>query len=175
MRKACLLLTVFGLFLFAAQPPFVSEERALAAGEALMKALGPRLKAAMQESGPVGAIEVCSVEAMPITVRIREEQGLSLTRITDKPRNPANRAGAEETALLKKMRADLAGGGLEKAYALDEAWYLPLTIQPLCLSCHGEHLLPEVVGALDERYPEDRARGYALGELRGAIRVRATD
>lgn len=175
MQRISLLLVGLGVALFAAQAPEVSAERAQAAGDALAKALGGRLMAAMQASGPNGAIEVCSLEALAITTQIREEQGLSIARITDRPRNPANRATAAEEALLAKMRTDLAGNGLEKRYALGDAWYLPLTIQPLCLSCHGENLLPDVVDALNQRYPEDEARHYALGELRGAIRIRNAD
>lgn len=38
-----------------------------------------------------------------------------------------------------------------------------------CLLCHGEVLPQEVITALDEAYPEDQARGFPLGDIRGAF------
>jgi hypothetical protein len=45
------------------------------------------------------------------------------------------------------------------------------TADATTLACHGpeEALQPEVRAALDQRYPEDRATGYAAGDLRGAF------
>ncbi len=49
----------------------------------------------------------------------------------------------------------------------------PLRIAPLCLFCHGaeEQIDPLVRSKLRERYPEDRATGYALEQLRGHVWV----
>ena len=151
--------------------PGITDEEALTAGRALTAGLGSRLKAALTESGPVSAIEVCSLEAMPLTAEVSAKQGLTITRITDRPRNPINRATDEEAALLTRMREDLASGKLEKAYSLGEVRYLPLTIQPVCLTCHGQVLHPDVTAALEKRYPDDEATGYALDALRGAVRL----
>jgi hypothetical protein len=41
----------------------------------------------------------------------------------------------------------------------------------VCLACHGASLAPEVAAAIDERYPEDEARGFAPGDLRGAFTI----
>ena len=40
-----------------------------------------------------------------------------------------------------------------------------------CLLCHGAEIAPEVQAKLDEHYPEDKATGYSLGDVRGAIVV----
>ena len=37
-----------------------------------------------------------------------------------------------------------------------------------CLACHGKTLKPELAALLEQRYPQDQARGYELGALRGA-------
>lgn len=42
-------------------------------------------------------------------------------------------------------------------------------LQPMCLTCHGADLAPDVQAAIAERYPDDRATGYRTGELRGVI------
>ena len=39
----------------------------------------------------------------------------------------------------------------------------------VCLACHGSTITPEVAAALDQAYPGDPARGYALGDVRGAF------
>jgi hypothetical protein len=39
----------------------------------------------------------------------------------------------------------------------------------VCLACHGTEITPEVKVALDEQYPGDQARGYSLGDIRGAF------
>jgi len=149
----------------------LTDEEALAMGRALVEGLGGRLKAALTEAGPAHAVEVCSLEAVPLTESISREQGVTISRITDRPRNPENRATPEEAALLARMRSDLSTGELAAVYDLADARYLPLRIAPLCLTCHGENLVPEVTTALADRYPEDEAIGYRSEELRGAIRI----
>ena len=49
------------------------------------------------------------------------------------------------------------------------AYAEPLVIQPVCLTCHGAEVGPEIKAAIAERYPQDQATGYKLGELRGVI------
>ena len=41
-----------------------------------------------------------------------------------------------------------------------------------CLGCHGKEIKPELTAVIDRRYPQDKARGFALGELRGAFTLR---
>lgn len=43
----------------------------------------------------------------------------------------------------------------------------PIETRPLCLACHGSELDPEVAARLDALYPQDEARGFEVGELRG--------
>ena len=40
-----------------------------------------------------------------------------------------------------------------------------------CLACHGTQLSEDVRAGLKEMYPDDRATGYNIGEVRGAIVV----
>ena len=41
----------------------------------------------------------------------------------------------------------------------------------VCLACHGERLNPELGQRLDELYPQDKARGFKEGDIRGAFTV----
>jgi len=42
-------------------------------------------------------------------------------------------------------------------------------VEQVCLNCHAAKLKPEVEAALKENYPLDQARGYNLGQIRGAF------
>jgi hypothetical protein len=50
----------------------------------------------------------------------------------------------------------------------------PLVALPLCINCHGpkENISADVKTILAEKYPEDRATGFLVGDLRGAISVK---
>jgi hypothetical protein len=46
----------------------------------------------------------------------------------------------------------------------------PLDKMP-CLKCHGENIDPKITAKLDEIYPHDQARGYTVGQIRGAFTI----
>lgn len=50
----------------------------------------------------------------------------------------------------------------------------PLVIQEFGLGCHGSAITPDVEVALAEKYPTDKATGYAVGDLRGVAWVELT-
>ena len=52
----------------------------------------------------------------------------------------------------------------------------PLVVQPVCIACHGpkENIPAEVKAILEQRYPSDRATGFLVGDVRGAISVKIT-
>ena len=134
-------------------------------------ALGKTLKEKLQSEGPVAAIDYCSEKAMPITAGYAEAHQIEIRRITTKFRNPDGKLLAGEQALLERMEADAEAGDLKPLYRLDEWAYQPLVIEAPCLICHGENLAPPVLEALNARYPKDQARGYALGQVRGAVAI----
>ena len=41
----------------------------------------------------------------------------------------------------------------------------------VCTKCHGVDLQGPVVEKLDELYPNDKARGFSKGDIRGAFTV----
>jgi hypothetical protein len=44
----------------------------------------------------------------------------------------------------------------------------------VCLVCHGENIAPNIQAKLAELYPNDKAIGFNVGELRGAFSVTET-
>jgi hypothetical protein len=146
------------------------------AGE-LKKSLVGALTAAMGQ-GVVEAIEVCHTEAPALTAALARD-GIRVGRTTRKPRNPGNAATGWHGDALGHFEALAASGpaaleGASFARRLPGggiAYAEPLVIGGLCLACHGATLAPEVETVLATRYPDDRATGYAVGELRGIVWV----
>lgn len=147
-------------------------------GAALKKALTD----AMAERGPVGALEVCKVEAVPIAKTISIEEGLIVGRVSLRPRNPANAPDDWERARLAEFEGRKTAG--ETPATLD-AWAIvgdqeghrtfrymkAIPTVGMCLGCHGSDLKPDVAAKVKELYPQDLAVGYAPGDLRGAFTV----
>ena len=139
--------------------------------------LGATLLSALGTDGPVEAIGTCSVEASPIAARLSEQAGASVGRTASRLRNPDNAPDADARAMLAAFERDLAAGATAPPEHFESrpdgsARYMSAIVtQPLCVTCHGSDIAPEVAAAITERYPEDRATGFAVGELRGAFIV----
>jgi len=149
-------------------------ERGEAAAKVLMERLGAQLKGAMESGGPVAAITVCQQVAMPLTASAAaESEGLTIKRTTLKPRNPANAPDEKDRAVLEAMAAQSPPEPTIRWEDGVAHFYRPLMIQEVCLKCHGDPATfpKELTEALASAYPSDAATGYALGDLRGAIRV----
>lgn len=159
------------------------EQRALGLAEpaagALASGLVTRLSAAIEEGGVVGAVDFCSLEALPLTREIEAGlEGLDVKRTTSRPRNPLNAPDSLEAAVLTWLEALESRGEPLPPHVLQadgEAvrFYRPLRAAAMCLQCHGDPVAfaPELRSILAERYPEDRAVGYGEGAVRGVIRI----
>jgi len=161
----------------------VSEEssRAKAAIGTFASALQAELKNAMQQGGPVNAIAVCNTTAMPITAKVSSEQGLMLSRVSLKNRNPANAPNDWQREILESFENRKAAGEELATMAWSEVaevdgkqqfrFMKAIPTGALCLQCHGSNMSPEVSARLTELYPGDKATGYAEGDIRGAFVV----
>jgi len=152
--------------------------------EFFVQVKGEMLKT-MQASGPIDTIEVCSKTAPSIAKSYSEKHGMKVARTTLKPRNPANAPDAWEEKVLQKFEERRAAGeepaemaffeiveeGGEKNFRFMKAIGMPPLDQGPCLKCHGEEIAPEVSAKLNELYPEDKARGYKAGQIRGAFTI----
>jgi len=148
----------------------VALAEANAAADELGGALRTRLLAAMREGGPPLAIDVCTNEASTITATVAEHRGARVGRGSLRMRG-ATQAPAWVAAWLREQGERPAAGVVGFARVEDgHARVLrPIAIDAPCLSCHGDAIAPAVSALLAERYPNDRAIGYPLGDLRGAL------
>ncbi|MGE5199300.1 MAG: DUF3365 domain-containing protein [Rhodospirillaceae bacterium] len=179
MRGAVSIPTVIALALATAlragsqpQAPFPAETaRAERAMNELQQALLARLTATMASGGPAAAVEVCRTEARAIADAVAKEQGLELGRTSHRLRNPANAPPSWARAIV-----DGASGAKASAEKLrtvdlgDRVGVLrPIGTAEACTKCHGaEGEVRRNIGTvLAAAYPEDRATGFAPGDLRG--------
>lgn len=119
------------------------------------------------------AISVCADRA-PKLAREHSQGGARVGRSSAKLRNPDNAAPTWLTPMLADFAKLPSGSHEHRVVALDGGrwgYAEPIWIQPACLTCHGEALAPAVDEELRRRYPSDAARGFHVGELRGAFWV----
>lgn len=143
--------------------------------------LKSRLEAAIAQGGPVAAIGVCRDEAPGIASEVSAATGAVVRRTSLRVRNPANepdaweRKGLERFEQLKAGGADLAAVEFNERLVVDgrpvRRYLKPIVTLPLCTTCHGTSVSPELSAAISARYPTDRATGFAQGDLRGAFSV----
>lgn len=154
--------------------PRLEQSRALSAQ--LATQLKARLMSAMQESGPVAAIEVCNTEALEIAQSLSSEE-MSVSRTALKVRNPHNAATPEQRATLQAFSAQLAAdpSQVPEQFSIREdgsaAYMRAIPMAAPCLACHGSALPEPVAAKITALYPDDQATGFAPGELRGAFVV----
>jgi hypothetical protein len=148
----------------------------------LMETVRGLLMQEIQKGGFASAVRVCSQLAQEMTSRFSKHTGHYLRRVSLRYRNPKNIPDEYETKRLLEFERFLREKRLSEEYVeiVEEKgvpylrYMKPLTVGALCITCHGpkENIPSEVQAILKERYPEDRATGFLVGDLRGAISVK---
>lgn len=174
-----------GLASCTATPP-LDETAALEKGKRITSAtfqtLSARLSAAMQAGGPAHAVEYCSLNALPLVDSISVAEKVHIKRTSDRLRAAHDAPDTDEKRALHEMLEQWAQGNagavLPGVRLLGDsvAFYQPIFIaSQTCLKCHGTtglDLDSNAFAAISQRYPEDAATGYQLGEFRGMWSIR---
>ena len=136
--------------------------------------LGKNLMKAIQDKGTVGAVEFCNIEAMKLTDSMSVMHNAIIKRVSDKPRNPKNMANAKElghiAAFKELVKAESDIDPIVEEINGEVNFYYPITTNTTCLQCHGtpnEQITAMTFNALNKLYPEDKATGYDVGQVRG--------
>lgn len=136
---------------------------------------------AVKTEGFVAAIPVCNKEAIPIGQQVSKKHSAQVNRVSLKARNPDNTPNAWQTKILHKFDQQATAG--ESIKTMGHAEFIQkdgkqqlhfmkaIPTGSLCLTCHGTTLAPDVSTELSRLYPDDKARGYSLNQVRGAIVV----
>ena len=147
-------------------------------------ALKSELASAMQSGGPIEAIDVCNTRAVLIGEEVSLEQGMTLSRVSVRNRNPDNAPNEWQATVLDSFKARKLAGEAPATLTWHEVadtgngkelrFMKAIPTGAVCLACHGETLAPPVAKKLAELYPEDKATGYSEGDIRGAFVVTKT-
>lgn len=139
-------------------------------------ALKPELKKAMKSGGPAQAISVCSEQAPAIAENLRAETGWYVKRVSLKARNQKTAIpDAWERKVLEQFDQRQTKGEPAEKMAFAEVvdgkyrFMKAQGVEAVCLNCHAAEIKPQTEAALKEKYPMDMARGYTLGQIRGAF------
>ncbi len=147
--------------------------RATKAKDLLFTQLLGALSSAMQEGGPTAAIPVCKERAPQLAREVSEKTGVEVGRTSWKLRSAANQPPAWLASFLEPQPEEpvvmVGSDGSLAALA-------PIRMGDVCLKCHGpaERLAEGVGDRLAELYPDDRAKGFAPGALRGWFWMRVS-
>ena len=138
--------------------------------------LKPELKKAMKAGGPTQAISVCAEKAPAIAEGLRDDTGWYVKRVSLKARNNQTAIpDAWEKKVLEQFDQRQANGETAEKMAFSEVvdgWFRFMKaqgVETVCMNCHAAEIKPETEAALSEKYPLDKARGYSLGQIRGAF------
>ncbi len=138
--------------------------------QATFKVLSQNLQNAMAEGGVENALKFCNVNAMPLTDSLSKYYNVEIKRTSHKVRNPLN-----EPTNTEFMMLDLYLSGANKAFIMENeaggvSYYSPIKMVGLCVTCHGQvgtTLAEKDYQIIQSLYPDDKATGFNVDELRG--------
>ncbi len=185
------LIAMTGFVFFSCSPSekqtseVIDKEAFTALGDSIsllaQKTLLQKVSGAIAEGGAAHAVDFCNIQAMPLTDSIAAKNGVTIQRVTNKARNSANAlSGEREIALFQKIQDSLQNGSAQPHYLLEDedgrtVYYKPIFLgMPTCLQCHGtpdKDIEAATLAKIKEKYPDDAATGYMLGQLRGLWKI----
>lgn len=130
----------------------------------------------MKAKGPEHAIALCNEKAPGIEEKHSAGEW-QISRTSLKIRNPDNTPTDWQQQILESFEQRKASGEdvktLAATHVQDGDFYFLKAIPtgPVCTTCHGKELNPAVSNKLAELYPNDKATGFATGDIRGAFVV----
>jgi hypothetical protein len=192
MKKACLPLSLFLSFSLALSANLAIANDDLAKFQddsrkvvkELMGQLGGKVQSEMQAGGPAATIKICKIIAPGIASDISRKTGQRVSRVTLKVRNPllGSPDAWEQNVLMdfEKRLEKESPANMEFAEVVTEPqgkyqrYMKAIPVQEVCLKCHGapDTLVQPVKDVLSAEYPNDKATGYTLGQIRGAISIK---
>lgn len=141
-------------------------------------------KSQLETVGAENAIPVCK-QVAPALAESYSKGGQVLKRVSLKARNQAlgTPDAWEKTALESFDQAQREGKPIDKLETstvskdADGRWFRymkAIPTQPQCLQCHGKpaDISSGMKAKLATEYPNDKATGYSVGEIRGAISIK---
>ncbi len=148
-------------------------------GKATVKKLGSKLMEKMKAGGPQQAIPFCNVKAMSLTEEMANKYHVSIKRTSHKIRNEKNKPTEVEKVIIEHYLTTISKGEklkpiVKKDVAGKVHFYAPIKLEGKCLACHGvvgEQVTSKTDSILKALYPNDKATGFKIGDLRGIVNI----
>lgn len=138
------------------------------------KVLAENLMNEINTQGTVHAFTFCSAKAVTLTDSMALALNIQIKRVSDKPRNPNNKANKQESAYITKSKELMAKGEKIKPEMTETngkmVGYYPIMTNQICMQCHGNQdteVLSETLLQINKLYPNDKGIDYKINELRG--------
>jgi len=138
----------------------------------------------IQTKGVMQAVSVCSDTAQVLTNNFGVQKGVFVRRVSFKNRNINNLPDDFEKKVLnkfellhqnKELNSETEHVEIVQEGEFKYLRYLkPILVQAECLNCHGSEtdIMPEVKQLISLEYADDKAFGYMIGDLRGAVSLK---
>lgn len=161
-----------------AQEPLPPADRTAAVVRAVEAIDGMRssLARTFSEGGTEADRETFRAVCRPVGQRARRvagEHGWRFEQLSRKHRAPSHAPDPEAEAVLRRMEGDAGLSGVWRRTRLEgrPGWryFRRIVVEPACLACHGAK--EERPAFVRQGYPEDRAYGFEVGDLRGVYAV----
>jgi len=144
-----------------------------------MEELKTELYAALEDSGVIEAVKICSEKAPEISARYSSLPGWTVKRVSARYRNPNNGPDEFEKESLEILENRPATAGDEYFTWIEEngeksfRFMKVIQMKARCLKCHGDKskFSDDLLKIVEEEYPDDQATGFKLDEQRGAFSV----
>lgn len=142
----------------------------------MQKTLLENVSQAMQKGGSDYAVEFCNIQAIPLTDSISNMHHVSIQRLSDKNRNPNNVLALEEDlSAFEKLKDSTLPVDFIQNNMGEITYYKSIKLgMPTCLKCHGgkEDISESTLAIIQDKYPNDKAIEYQMGELRGMWKIK---
>lgn len=156
-----------------------------AATQPLLAKVVGTLKTTLQTTPPHETVDICRDKLPGLVKETRDKTGWNIRRVSLKTRN-AERGTPDEWEAKVLADFDTRAAAGEKRETLEHGeivqtaegrvfrYMKALPVQETCLTCHGDPatLTLELKDRLATLYPADKATGYRLGDIRGALTVK---
>ena len=155
-----------------------NSERGLQYALSAKAVLGKNLMGKIQKEGTLAALKFCNVKAYPLTDSMSVYHNATIKRVSDKPRNSKNAANLEELKMINSFKNDVAANKDSEPIVVESSnhvnVYYPIKTNSMCLQCHGTpktQVKENTLAALKQLYPNDKALGYDINQVRGIWNV----
>lgn len=155
-----------------------NQEKGLQIALATKAVLGKNLMRKIQKEGNLAALDFCHVKAIPLTDSMSIAKNATIKRASDKPRNPKNKASLAEEEYIQIFKNNIQNNKDSDPIVVENGnkvnVYYPITTNSMCLQCHGTpktQVKETVLAGINKKYPNDKAVGYNINEVRGIWNV----